>query len=270
MISPLRLDHVVVLVPDLDRAVAVWTAHGFTVVPGGAHQGSPTHNALIGFADGSYLELLARRPGATEPARGLAARLLRRETVPGLADFALSTPDLEAVVAAGRAAGTAHGEPQRMGRIRPDGQRLAWTIALPAGPDLPFLIADETPRGLRLPDLAACAHANGAAGIAQVTVLVRDLAASRARYRALLGAPDAAIAAFTGQEPPGTRAAFDLQGTIVELIAPERAEDPLARRLAERGEGPAQITLQVPGLPGGRPLATDPAYLADVLLAPDA
>ena len=52
-------DHVVLVVLDLDAAVAEHRERGFTVTPGGEHAGGLTHNALVGFADGSYLELIA-------------------------------------------------------------------------------------------------------------------------------------------------------------------------------------------------------------------
>jgi catechol 2,3-dioxygenase-like lactoylglutathione lyase family enzyme len=187
MTMELRLDHVVNGVGDLAAASAEWAAAGFTVVPGGAHTAAPTHNALIGFQDGSYLELIARRPGATEPATGLSARLLRLEPDEGLVDFALHTPDLAATVAAARAAGLTLSDPAPSGRARPDGVRLAWASSRPASPDLPFLITDTTPRDLRVPGGPAAQHANGVTGIHHLGVQVHDLDASITRYRALLG-----------------------------------------------------------------------------------
>ena len=55
----LQLDHLVILVRDLESAIADYTALGFTVQRGGTHADGATHNALVGFADGSYLELIA-------------------------------------------------------------------------------------------------------------------------------------------------------------------------------------------------------------------
>ena len=54
----LRLDHVVIAVADLERAVGLCSHAGFTVVPGGRHPGRNTRNALIVFEDGAYLELI--------------------------------------------------------------------------------------------------------------------------------------------------------------------------------------------------------------------
>ena len=52
------IDHIAVVVPDLNTAIANYTTLGFTVVPGGRHP-IGSHNALIAFEDGSYIELLA-------------------------------------------------------------------------------------------------------------------------------------------------------------------------------------------------------------------
>ena len=62
----LALDHIVIAVADLDRAMADYRALGFQVLPGGQHPGRTSHNALVVFADGAYLELIAWRAPAPE------------------------------------------------------------------------------------------------------------------------------------------------------------------------------------------------------------
>jgi len=54
------IDHIIV-VAELEAAVASYRGLGFAVVPGGRHP-IGTHNALIGLADGSYIELIAFFP----------------------------------------------------------------------------------------------------------------------------------------------------------------------------------------------------------------
>ena len=51
------LDHVVLFVDNLEDAVDTFTQQGFTVTPGGVN--GPTHNALIAFANETYIELIA-------------------------------------------------------------------------------------------------------------------------------------------------------------------------------------------------------------------
>ncbi len=182
--SLLRLDHVVVAVTDLERTVARYEEAGFTVAPGGRHPGRNTRNALVVFEDGAYLELI------TYDAPSPDERWWRELDAhgDGLVDFALLPQDLEAVVAQAKARGLADiTGPLPGGRVRPDGERVAWQTARQAQHDLPFLCADLTPRSLRVPEGSVRQHRNGATGIAQVTVAVRDVKASLARYRAFLG-----------------------------------------------------------------------------------
>lgn len=188
----LRFDHAVLVVDDLPSAVRRFSALGFTVAPGGVHAGDRTCNALIGLADGGYLELLAAAPGF-DPHRadlgGLDA--FARRFVdhvggePGPADFALRCEDVPAEIARMRAAGLPVEGPFPGRRTRPDGERLAWQIGLPVAPGLPFLIADTTPLERRLPD--APQHANGVCGLDMLTVAAADLDASVEGYRRLLG-----------------------------------------------------------------------------------
>ena len=59
----LHLDHVVVLVDDLEQAARDYGELGFNVSPGGRHDNGVTHNAIIPFEDNSYIELLAFTKG---------------------------------------------------------------------------------------------------------------------------------------------------------------------------------------------------------------
>ncbi len=180
----LRLDHVVIAVADLERAVGLCTQAGFTVAPGGRHPGRNTRNALIVFEDGAYLELITYAVPSPDERwwRELDAQ------GDGLVDFALLPQDLPAAIAQAQARGlTDIRGPLPGSRDRPDGVHIAWQTARQAQHDLPFLCADLTPRALRVPEGAVRRHRNGARGIAELTVAVNDVQVSLARYRALLG-----------------------------------------------------------------------------------
>jgi hypothetical protein len=180
-----QLDHVVLVAPDLNSAIADHRRRGFTVTPGGEHADGVTHNALITFADGSYLEIVAFR----DLARGLTHRWWKvAADGGGLADFALLSDDLAADSAA--LAELVKIPPKDGGRIRPDGVELKWRTAVLKAP-LPFVIEDITARELRVPGGAAAEHANGATGIASVVVGAVDIGDAEWRYAALRerGAP---------------------------------------------------------------------------------
>jgi len=236
----LQLDHVVIAVEDLARASADYAALGFTVVPGGSHPGRATHNALVVFADGAYFELIAWREDAPQERWW---QLLQRHGE-GIVDVALLPADTGTVVTEAAARGLALDGPQDGGRLRPDGERLRWQTARAPSADLPFLCGDLTPRALRVPEGEVRTHANGATGIASLAIAVRDLDASVARWRALLG--DGAQVRQAALPGSGTRLALvALGGTTLVLLSPHepQASESLARRLAGRGEGPYALVL---------------------------
>ena len=180
-----QLDHVVLVVRDLASAMADHRRRGFTVTPGGEHADHVTHNALIAFVDGTYLELVAFR----DPARALTHRWWKiAADGGGFADFALLSDDLTADAAA--LADLVKTPPKGGGRIRPDGVELKWRTAV-LKPPLPFVIEDLTPRELRVPGGAATEHANGASGIAAVVVGTTNVGDTEWRYAVLRerGAP---------------------------------------------------------------------------------
>jgi hypothetical protein len=180
------LDHFVLVVLDLETAVAEHRQRGFTVTPGGEHAGGLTHNALVGFQDGTYLELLAFHDLAAAGQHSWAPVAQRGG---GWADFALVSNDLRQDVAA--LGDLVARPPEDGGRTRPDGLGIAWRVARLQKP-LPFLIEDLTARELRVPGGAAAKHANGITGVAGVVVDATDPARVTQRYAMLRerGAPE--------------------------------------------------------------------------------
>jgi hypothetical protein len=249
---PLPLDHIVIAVHNLAQAMADYRKLGFNVLPGGQHPGRTSHNALVVFADGAYLELIAWQ-GPAPQERWYNTLLAHGE---GLVDFALLPQDTAIALAEAQARGldTLRG-PVDGGRVRPDGERLIWQSARHDTPDVPFLCGDVTPRNLRVPDDEAThTHPNGATGVANLCVAVHNLDTSLLRYQALLG-PDASTTAPTLLSGLGLRVAIiTLQGLQVVLMSPaERKASPastdshsaqaLRQRLSTRGEGPCAFTL---------------------------
>jgi catechol 2,3-dioxygenase-like lactoylglutathione lyase family enzyme len=235
----LGLDHSVIVVRDLARAMRDYTALGFTVTAGGTHADGLTHNALIPFADGSYFELLAFTDPGQATGHPWWHRLAEGE---GLEDYALASNDLAGDVAACRRRGLAVGDPMEGGRERPDGRTLRWHTArfVQPQPDraLPFLIEDLTPRNWRVPDGAAAQHALHVGGIQRIAIAVRDVAAATARFAALLDTP-----------PTGETATPDVDfaladGQHIALVATRAADDEAAAQIARHGEGPFALTLR--------------------------
>ncbi len=232
------IDHLVILAPDLERAMGEYQSLGFTVLRGGEHPGG-THNALIAFGDGTYLELIAfADPNATQHRwhRFIAAG-------GGLVDFAMGSTDLVADVARLTAAGL----PYRLmdgARRRPDGVELQWRSASvdPAGL-VPFVIEDVTPRGLRVASGTDAEHHNHITGVLSITIAVADLAAATQRYSALLDT--APIIQKQNDTLGGMSVTFLTGQSAIELVQPDDAASPLAAQIAARGDGPYSACLTV-------------------------
>lgn len=185
-----RLDHVVVAVHDLDQATDDYRQLGFTVVRGGTHPGGWTQNALIGLDDGTYLELLAPTDVRflSDPEALSARNFLFALGTEGITGLALTCDNLNEAVAAMQARGVAIDAPRPGGRLRPDGVRLEWRIAMQERNLLPFFLQDLTPRSLRVPsEPSAVRHPNGARGVLEFTIGCNAPAFWQARLSALLG-----------------------------------------------------------------------------------
>jgi hypothetical protein len=185
----LRLDHAIIVVDDLDATMSDFAALGFTVNYGGVHASGATHNALIVFQDGSYLELMA--PTGNPPRPGSPDYSFLFANGEGFAGLCLSSADLDAEVEAIRERGGAADDPTEGGRQRPDGVEMRWRSVWIDGEPLPFIMEDLTPRPLRVTDdSAATTHENGATGLAAATV--------HAGSDALLGRFDAVFGESVG------------------------------------------------------------------------
>ncbi|MCC6896447.1 MAG: VOC family protein [Anaerolineae bacterium] len=188
----LRFDHAIILVHDLDLAIAQYRAKGFNAFFGGKHADGKTHNALIVFADGSYLELLA--PTSSELLKGIdlndrTSFLFLLTQGEGLGGYALLSDGLEADVEAMQRLGLGVVLSSPNGRARPDGQQIRWrTAALDDGTMTPFFIQDQTPRVLRVPDEpSVTAQPNGVTGVARLEIGVPELADGVRDYEMMTG-----------------------------------------------------------------------------------
>lgn len=242
------IDHLVVVTRDLDTAIAGYRALGFTVTPGGRHARA-SHNALVAFADGAYLELIAYWED------GSAHRWWPPlQKGGGLVDFCLATDDLDADLAAFRRAGVTMEDRSPGGRARPDGYQLRWSSAVPARAQqgvAPFIIEDDTPRAERVPH--EITHANGVTGVGVVTVAVDDVPRVAGWYAGVLGRPGEPV---KRDDLGAAGYRFRVGPHALEFLAPVVAgAGPLAEWLTRRGPSPCAATL-LGGAPKG---PVDPA-----------
>ena len=166
---PLRIDHIVWGVDDLDLAAAqVRERYGLASVPGGRHPGWGTANRIIPLGP-DYLELLAVADAGEAAADPVGSRYARHiGEGEGLMLWCVATGELDAV-AARLGLGI-----QAKARLLPDGTRIGWRSAgLPAAldnPSLPFFIEWDVPPEQHPGRMGARHPATAPRGIASVTV----------------------------------------------------------------------------------------------------
>jgi len=224
-----RLDHLVILVRDLDRASRGYEELGFAVTPGGEHADGLTRNALIPFEDGSYLELVAFLD-PEDPRDNVWGWRAYLASGGGLIDYCAASDDLGADAGRLGESGIGVDGPTEGGRRLPDGTEIRWNVARvrQEGRLLPFLIEDLTPRSLRVPGGPAARHPNGATGVSRLELAAPDAGVAARSLAALVGAPE------------DCKGPFRLGGCTLSPVAAEREPGPVAFWLAAGGEGEAK------------------------------
>jgi hypothetical protein len=180
-----RLDHLVILVRDLELAASDYESLGFTVTPGGEHADGLTRNALVPFRDGTYLELVSflDPEDPTDNVWGWRGFYPRE----GLIDYCATSDDLDADAERLTALGFEVEGPDDGGRRLPDGTNIRWRSARirQKGRVLPFLIEDLTPRDLRVPGGPETRHPNGAVGVSGLEISAPDRKSAASSLAAL-------------------------------------------------------------------------------------
>lgn len=246
------IDHIVIAVHDLDTASAAFASAGFTVTPGGAHP-TGTHNALIPFADGSYLELIAIQDAALAKDHPWFEKMAGKQ---GYVTFAVGADPLDYELERLASLGIAAVDRKDGARLRPDGQQLAWqSAALQSDPPvvLPFLIQDVTDRSLRVPGGKEAEHKNGVTGTTGLTIVTTDVRIAMQPYGKMFSAPVAALDhGFEGHQQ-GWRSFVGAYW--IDLVQPQDNSSPLAAYHQTFGDSIYQLFLTVdtgPEFPGTR------------------
>ncbi len=237
---PLAVDHATICGPDLAVLQEAFAQVGLQTHYGGPHAQGGTHMAVIGFENGSYLELVAPVKAGSVTESGWSKLMLANA---GACAWAVRTKDIQKDVDALKGAGFPVDGPIPGGRKRPDGKVLEWQTAAvgtaQAGAMLPFMIQDRTPREWRVQPSASTA-ALGLDGVMGVVLGVKDLNTAVALFRKAYGwsAP-----AFEEHPEFGAKLAC-FGGTPVILATPLHANSWLATRLNELGESPVAFLLR--------------------------
>jgi predicted enzyme related to lactoylglutathione lyase len=231
----LELDHVSVCGSSLDTLRQAFTDVGMTPDFGGPHGNGVTQMALVGFDDGTYLELIAPiKAGVTTGSDW--AKFMAEDAVP--CAWAVGTNVLLQEVDRLKKVGIAVTSPAAGSRKRSDGMAVEWKTAGVGsgtpGSVLPFIIEDETPRAWRVQASASVAGAP-VSGVENVVLGVSNLDASIALFRKAYGWSEPVIET---QKDFGKLAYFPGEPVILAAGAGWVAE-----RVAKYGECPVAYLL---------------------------
>ncbi len=242
----LKVDHASVCSSDLDPMRQAFASVGLPTDYGGPHANGVTQMALLGFEDGSYLELIAPMK-SMDHASGMMSgwdKLMAGNAGP--CAWAIGTSDIHAEVERLKSAGIKVTGPEPGGRKKPDSTQISWETASVGagapGATLPFMIEDKTPRNLRV-QTSASLKGSGLTGIAVVILGVKDLNSAIALFQKAYGWPAPQIA-----DQKDFAASLEIKiayfpGTPVMLAAPLDKTSWLAERLDKFGQSPVAYLL---------------------------
>jgi catechol 2,3-dioxygenase-like lactoylglutathione lyase family enzyme len=230
----LKIDHVTIAGSDLARLKQTMTSLGLSTDYGGPHSNNITHMALLGFNDGSYIELISTMQAGQGDAIFWGEFIVANG---GPCAWAVQVDDVAAEVGRIAGLGIPINGPTYYHRRRPNGKLVEWDLAIlgdeGTGARLPFIIKDITPRAWRVHPSASVADGL-LTGIAAVILGVTDLPASSKLFQRVYHWPRPSIMedlAF------GARLAH-FAGTPVFLATPLAGDNWLAQRLARFGNAP--------------------------------
>ncbi|MFD1645482.1 VOC family protein [Haloarchaeobius litoreus] len=231
----IRIDHVASAWADREAGEAACDAVGLPTTYGGEHADGSTDMSIVGFPDGSYLELITNT-GEAEPSRW--PEFIAGDAGP--AAWCVEVDDLRTALSRALDAGVRVAGPDRDGRARPDGVAVEWETAIlgeSLGATLPFLIEDRTPRRYRItpdPELVD----SPLTGISEVVVLTDDATALTRPFDRLFGVPRPET---VETDSFGARL-HRFAGAGVALAEP--AGDRLTARLDEFGPAPCAVLVE--------------------------
>ncbi len=235
----MKIDHVTIAGASLTRMQDDFAKLGLTTDYGGAHSNGITQMALLGFDDGSYIELISNIEAGQKHHAFWGKHITHNG---GPCAWATYSEDVAAEAAHVADLGIAIDGPHYYNRQRPDGALVEWDLAFlddkGAGACLPFIIKDITPRELRVrPSASVSGRAGESAllkGINSVILGVKSLKTSSDLFRRVYGwsVPQIKEDVDFG----ATLAHFE--GTAVTLATPLTEQQGLAERLIQFNESP--------------------------------
>lgn len=235
----MKIDHVSVGGRDLAKLESAFAEASMKAEYGGPHSSGLTKMSLLGFRDGSYIELISPTAPGVKPE--IWAKQIEEDG--GACAWAIEVPDIASEVSKAKSVGIPAEGPGDYSRKRPDGVSVEWKLGFigedEPGALLPFLITDTTPRSYRVKPSPSVSHPDSLLeGVTRVVLGVEELSAPSKVFMKLYGwnAPEEREDIWEGAR----LASFE--GTPVVLASPT-GDGWLKDRLRRFGRSPCAFLI---------------------------
>lgn len=226
------IDHVLFAGAELQALETAFSRMGLTPEYGGEHGNGVTQNSLIGFDDGTYIELITTVDSDSTDDE----RIEFMERNAGPCGWAVEPEDMMAAIERASDHGVTTEEPFAMSRETPAGELAAWEIAALGdgirGTKLPFFITDTQPRTNRVTPTESVAGTE-LTGIGLVVLAVEDLDESADLFNRAFDLP-----APKRQSTPSLGAEMAYFPDMGCALASPDGDGEIAHRLETFGETP--------------------------------
>jgi len=233
----LRIDHVTVAGQDLNRLGEAFDRVGLDAEYGGRHSNGVTHMSVVGFRDGSYLELISSVDSNEESPWWNGP--IHRDGGP--CAWAIRVDDIETVSADLADRGVTVDGPTQYERVREDGTSVEWDLTTlgeaELGSTLPLLVSDRTPRERRVQPTGGLAD-SPIRGVDTVILGVSDIEAAIEEFETVLDMSDP----HRGDDQTLSATVASYPNQPVALAEPH-GDGWLADRIAEFGPRPMAYLL---------------------------
>lgn len=191
----MRLDHILIRVDNLEKAMTDFREMGFNIYPGNA--GKKCHHAMIYFQDESFIELIdpSKFPASLTflskvGVLNLFGPFFRRIThyvTSGeqFLDYSVHTATIEEMYRCTKP-NNKKLRMHQLKRVNHSGTKIGWKLVVSENMELPFIMSDYSPA--KLPVKEAAIHPNGITGISELTIEVPNQEAYVQEFQHRFGA----------------------------------------------------------------------------------
>jgi hypothetical protein len=237
-----KIDHVSIAWSNLEFLQSAFEDIGLKTDYGGVHSNGVTHMSILGFKDGSYVELISvQKPGEPSPSWGKQVA-----NNGGPCAWAIEEDNLAEETERIRKLGIKTIGPVDYFRRRPDGVLVEWQLTFigddEPGATLPFLIKDKTPRDYRVKPSSSVSTSN-LSGVSKVILGVRDLESTVRLFQKTYGWEEPLRAEATEGIFQGAKLA-DFQDSPAVIASPDASSNKwLSQRLEQFGDSPCSFLI---------------------------